>query len=92
MTQQRLRDLWAAVSPAAYMNEFAANPKRVLLVHATYDLTFLQEYSLQVSRELPPAGNRLCLQVLPCGHYTTGGDPLQVHGWVVSGLVRLLRF
>ena len=46
MTQQRLRDVWAAVSPSYYMDQFAANPKRILLVHATYDLTFLEEYSL----------------------------------------------
>src|SRR5580698_256705 len=47
MTQQRLRDVWSAVSPSYYMEEFAAHPKKVLLVHAPYDLTFLRDYSLQ---------------------------------------------
>ena len=32
----------------SYMQQFAANPKRVLVVHATYDLTFLREFSLDV--------------------------------------------
>ena len=28
MTQQRLRDVWAAISPSYYMDQFAANPKK----------------------------------------------------------------
>jgi hypothetical protein len=88
MTQQRLRDLWAAVSPAAYMNEFAANPKRVLLVHATYDLTFLQEYSLQVVENFRRLGIDFVSKVLPCGHYTTGETPYKfMDGWYLGSFV-----
>jgi dienelactone hydrolase len=79
MTQQRLRDVWAAVSPAAYMDQFAANPKKILLVHATYDLTFLEEYSLQVIENFRRRGVDFVSKVLPCGHYTTGtSGPLYI--------------
>ena len=50
LTQDLVRQLFTAVSPMSYMKEFAAHPKRCLVVHATYDLTFLREFSLDVLR------------------------------------------
>jgi dienelactone hydrolase len=88
MTQQRLRDVWAAVSPASYMDQFAANPKRILLVHATYDLTFLEEYSLQVIDNFRRRGIDFVSKVLPCGHYTTGETPYKfMDGWYLGSFV-----
>jgi dienelactone hydrolase len=88
MTQQRLRDVWAAVSPSYYMDQFAANPKRILLVHATYDLTFLEEYSLQVIENFRRRGVDFVSKVLPCGHYTTGETPYKfMDGWYLGSFV-----
>lgn len=50
LTQDDVRRVFTSISPMSYMNRFAANSKRVLVVHATYDLTFLQEFSLMCSR------------------------------------------
>jgi hypothetical protein len=88
MTQQRLRDVWAAISPSHYMDQFAANPRKVLLVHATYDLTFLQEYSLQVIENFRRRGLDFVSKVLPCGHYTTGETPYKfMDGWYLGSFV-----
>jgi hypothetical protein len=88
MTQQRLCNVWAAVSPSHYMDQFAANPKRVLLVHATYDLTFLREYSLQVIENFRLRGIDFVSKVLPCGHYTTGETPYKfMDGWYIGSFV-----
>ena len=52
LTQERLRELWSAVSPSAsttsYERAAGGGRKKVLLVYADYDLTFPKEYSLQV--------------------------------------------
>jgi hypothetical protein len=88
MTQQRLHDVWAAVSPSCYMDQFAANPKKILLVHATYDLTFLEEYSLQVIENFRRRGVDFVSKVLPCGHYTTGETPYKfMDGWYLGSFV-----
>jgi hypothetical protein len=88
MTQKRLCDVWAAVSPSFYMDQFAANPKKTLLVHATYDLTFLQEYSLQVIENFRRRGIDFVSKVLPCGHYTTGETPYKfMDGWYIGSFV-----
>src|SRR5271167_2584949 len=88
MTQQRLRDVWAAVSPSYYMDQFAAHPKKVLLVHATYDLTFLREYSLQVIENFRRRGIDFVSKVLPCGLYTTGETPYKfMDGWYIGSFI-----
>ncbi len=53
LTQDRVRALWAAVSPCYYYDKIASDEaggpqKQVLMVYADYDLTFPKEYSLQV--------------------------------------------
>jgi hypothetical protein len=88
LTQQRLRDLFASVSPSSYMDNFAATPKTILLVHATYDLTFLEEYSLQVIENFRRRGIDFVAKALPCGHCTTGETPYKfVDGWYLGSFV-----
>jgi dienelactone hydrolase len=93
LTQERLRDLWAAVSPCCYfdriVSEEAAGPdKNVLLIYATYDLTFPKEYSLQVVEAFQRIGLNFEKRVLPCGHYTTGETPYQyIDGWYMGSFV-----
>jgi dienelactone hydrolase len=88
MTQQRLFKLWSAISPVSYMERFAALPKKVLVIHATYDLTFLREYSLEVLRSFSELGVDFVSKVLPCGHYTTGETPFKfMDGWYMGSFV-----
>jgi hypothetical protein len=88
LTQARLHKLFASVSPESYMERFAATPKKVLVVHATYDLTFLREYSLEVLRRFSELGIDFVSKVLPCGHYTTGETPYKyIDGWYLGSFV-----
>ena len=88
LDQDQVRALFLAVSPSAFMDKFAANPKRVLVVHATYDLTFLREFSLDVLRSFRRHGVDCVSKVLPCGHYTTGETPYKyLDGWYLGSFV-----
>jgi hypothetical protein len=88
MTQERLRDVWSSISPVSYATRFAALPKKVLVVYAKYDLTFLPEYSLEVVRGFTELGIDFVSKVLPCGHYTTGETPYKfIDGWYLGSFV-----
>lgn len=92
-TQPRLSGLWSAISPVSYYDRMAGMEvdgplKKVLLVYATYDLTFPREYSLQVVDAFTRVGLNFEKRVLPCGHYTTGETPFQyIDGWHMGWFV-----
>ena len=77
LTQDRLRNLWLAISPIAYVKKYARWPKRSLAIYAQYDLTFLPEYSLQFIDALERLNLRPKVSILPCGHYTTAETPFK---------------
>jgi hypothetical protein len=93
LTQDRIRALWAAVSPISFYDKFAGKAaggpdKNVLLVYANYDLTFPLPYSLQVVEAFRKYGIKFEPRVLPCGHYTTGETPFQyIDGWYMGSFV-----
>ena len=88
LTQETVRQIFRAISPMAYMEKFAANEKRVLVVHATYDLTFLEEFSLDVLKNFNEYGVDYVSRVLPCGHYTTGETPYKyIDAWYLSSFI-----
>lgn len=88
LTQDQVREIFAIVSPMSYMKRFAANPKRALVVHAIYDLTFPLEYSLDVLKNFEALGIDYVSKVLPCGHYTTGETPYKyIDGWYLGSFV-----
>ena len=88
MTQERLREMWSSISPRYYMDRFASTPKKVLIVHASYDLTFLPEFSLDVLKNFRQRGIDFVSKVLPCGHYTTGETPYKyIDGWYLGSFV-----
>ena len=88
LTQSGVRALLLGLSPMAYMDKFAAHPKRILVVHATYDLTFLPEFSLNVLKNFQERGVDYVSKVLPCGHYTTGEFPYKyIDGWYLGSFV-----
>lgn len=93
LTQERMRALWAAISPVSYFEkimsaEAGGAQKQALLVYADYDLTFPREYSLQVIAAFERVGLNFEKRVLPCGHYTTGETPFQyMDGWFMGSFV-----
>jgi dienelactone hydrolase len=88
LTQQTLRQALLAVSPMAYMERFAASPRKVLVVHAKYDLTFLEEFSHEALAAMRSHGVDLTSRVLPCGHYTTGETPYKyIDAWYLSSFI-----
>jgi hypothetical protein len=101
LTQDRVRALWAGVSPLHYYKKFASysvpgisanevtdTAKKMLLIYAQYDLTFPLEYSLQVVEAFNKYRIPYEPRVLPCGHYTTGETPFQyIDGWHLGSFV-----
>jgi hypothetical protein len=98
MVQQGLADLWRCISPVSYLDKFAhpeppempaaAFRKKVLVIHAKYDLTFREEFSLKVLENFRRVGLDFVSKVLPCGHYTTGETPYKfMDGWYLGSFV-----
>jgi len=88
LTQDDVRSIFTSVSPMSYMDRFAAHPKRVLVVHATYDLTFIRKFSLDVLANFDQRKVDYVSKVLPCGHYTTGETPYKyMDGWYLGSFV-----
>ena len=86
---EELRQVFLAISPMSYFEQFARWPKKSLIVYAKYDLTFLPEFSRQVVAEFERYGLDHKVAVLPCGHYTTGETPFQyMDGWKLASFLR----
>ena len=89
LDQDTVREIFRAISPMAYMRQFAENPKRVLVVHAKYDLTFLEKFSQDVLTNFDQHGIDYVARTLPCGHYTTGETPYKyIDAWYLSSFIR----
>jgi hypothetical protein len=88
MTQEQLNGIWACISPVSFMDLFAAPARKALVVHATYDLTFLKRYSLEVLASFRHHKVDFESRILPCGHYTTGETPYKfMDGWFLGSFV-----
>jgi hypothetical protein len=86
---ERLRRLWLAISPMAYFDKFARYRKKSLVIYASYDLTFLPEFSRQVVSQFDAHHLDHKVVVLPCGHYTTGETPYKyMDGWQLASFFR----
>ncbi len=88
LTQDQVRAMFLAISPMAFMDQFAAHPKRSLVVYAPYDLTFIEKFSLDVLRNFDERGIDYVAKKLPCGHYTTGETPFKyIDGWYLGSFI-----
>ncbi len=88
LNQDQVRQMFLGVSPMSYMQQFATTPKRVLVVHATYDLTFPLHLSLEVLNKFQQLNLDFVSKVLPCGHYTTGEFPYKyLDGWYLGSFI-----
>jgi hypothetical protein len=70
-----LRDCWLPISPWPYIERVRG--RRILLIHARYDLTFPYDLSRQFISEFASRGLEHETALLPCGHYTTGKAPFK---------------
>jgi len=88
----RLRTAWDCISPVQYMDCFASfEPvdKRSLFLYATYDTTFLPEFSRQVLEHVRKRGVDHKLVIMPCGHYTLGEAPFKfVVGYQICSFLK----
>ena len=88
LTQDQVREMFLAISPMTFMDAFAANPKRSLVVYAPYDLTFRVEFSREVLKNFEARRVDFVAKMLPCGHYTTGETPYKyIDGWYLGSFV-----
>jgi dienelactone hydrolase len=88
MDLDRLRQVWLAISPVAYMKKFAAHRKKVLVIYAKYDLTFLRQLSEEVVRHFREYDIDFKAIALPCGHYTVGEIPFKfIDGWHLGSFI-----
>jgi hypothetical protein len=76
----------------SYMERFAAKnpekPRRSLVIHATYDLTFPLDYSFDVHKNFDALKVDYDSKILPCGHYTTGEFPYKyLDGWYLGHFI-----
>jgi hypothetical protein len=84
-----LRAAWDCISPVHYMDQFAALKKRSFFLYATYDTTFLPEFSRQVVEHVRRRGMDHKLVVMPCGHYTLGESPFKfVVGYKICAFLK----
>ena len=75
MDLERLRKVWLAISPMSYFEKFQRYPRKSLVIYASYDLTFLPEFSRQIVDEFRRRNLDFKSSVLPCGHYSCGEAP-----------------
>jgi hypothetical protein len=87
VTQDELREYWAPISPASYLERLRNRDLKSLLIWARHDSTFLPVYSRQVLENFRRLEVPHKVFTLPCGHYTTGQFPFNV----LDGLV-MCRF
>jgi pimeloyl-ACP methyl ester carboxylesterase len=88
----RLRKAWDCISPVHYMDRFASfapTDKKSFFLYATYDTTFLPEFSRQVLKSVRERGLNHKLVVMPCGHYTLGEAPFKfVAGYQICSFLK----
>jgi dienelactone hydrolase len=86
---EELRNVWLGISPMSFFEQYSRWPKKSLIIYATYDLTFLPEFSREIVAEFARHELDHKVAVLPCGHYTTGETPYKyMDGWHLASFLR----
>lgn len=85
---ERLRGLWTAISPMSFFEQYARFKRKSLIIYATYDMTFLPEFSRQVVDQFKSHALDYKAVALPCGHYTIGETPYKyMDGWHLASFL-----
>lgn len=77
LTPEEVRQVWATISPSAYMQRASGLKRRALMISARYDLTFPFDLSQTVFADCERYGVKTDKVILPCGHYTSGKSPFK---------------
>ena len=89
LDRDSLRHAWDAISPMNYFDKFTRQMKKILVIYATYDLTFLPEFSKQVIEQFALRNVDHVVKILPCGHYSTGETPFKfMDGWHIGKFLK----
>jgi Prolyl oligopeptidase family len=89
LTQEQLRRYWSPISPFPFIRRLKQNPRKMLIISAQHDLSFLPCFSQDVFREYQAHQIPFELQLMPCGHYTLGTFPFS--WWAAGRMVRFLH-
>lgn len=76
-----LRHFWSPISPFPYISRLPREEKKICLITARYDPTFLPEYTDALFAKLRAEGVKFEETSLPCGHYSLGVAPFS---WVAG--------
>lgn len=86
---ERLREAWAVISPAHYMDKYAALTKKSLFIYATYDTTFPVDLSLDTVNRIRSHNIDAKIVRMPCGHYTIGETPFKfIDGYHICSFLK----
>ena len=86
---ETLRSVWDVISPAHYMDRYAAFPKKSKFIYTRFDTTFLPEYSEIAIEHIRKRGLDHRVAVLPCGHYTMGESPFKyIDGYHICSFLK----
>jgi pimeloyl-ACP methyl ester carboxylesterase len=90
ITLEELREYWLPVSPMAYMEKLAAQPRRPQrYIYTKYDLSFPLDLSLETMAALRRHNIPHSEVSLPCGHYTLGEKPwVYIDGYKIVSFLR----
>lgn len=89
LTQEQVRRYWSPISPYPFIRRLKDNPRKMLIISAKYDLSFLPSLSQDVFREYEAHQIPLELQLMPCGHYTLGMFPFS--WWAAYRMITFLK-
>ncbi len=85
----QLQQAWAAITPQSYVDRYAQHRKKSLFISATYDTTFLPEYSRAMLEAMRSRAVDHRAVTLPCGHYTLGESPYKLYaGYQICAFVK----
>jgi Alpha/beta hydrolase domain containing 18 len=92
LSREQVRNLWKAISPPSYSQRFTATNamarKKVLVMYAKYDLTFLPEFSRDVVKMFAERKIDCRAIAMACGHYTLGEFPYKYFaGWNLCSFI-----
>lgn len=77
VTLPELQKAWRVITPAEYVHRYSLMKKKSLFIYASYDSTFLREYSDAMLEEARMREMDHDVAVIPCGHYTMGQSPFR---------------
>lgn len=77
VSRQDVRRYWLPISPLPYISKLRSAGKKILMITARYDPTFLPEFTASLFENLRGESVKFESLTLPCGHYSLGVTPFK---------------